>query len=284
MEHADILIVGAGAAGIAAAKGTYRAGCRRIALVDRRDAMGGVLLQCAHRGFGGGMTGPEYIGFLLEDFPKEAVFHPGTTVLSVSQDRTAALSGGETVRFSQLVLAAGCLEIPMGALPIAGTRPKGVYTAGQMQEMVHLHGFRPEGPVVILGSGDLGLIMAGHLAEQGLSVTLVERKGAARGMARNRRCLREFPIRLVCHCSVTRVLGERRLTGVMLSDGESVPCRTLLIAVGLRPDRELVRGLENRAWVHLCGNCNAVHPMIETVIHEGEQAGCAAWENIRGSL
>lgn len=176
MEHYDLLIVGGGAAGIAAAKAAYETGCRSIAIVDRKSSLGGVLLQCTHRGFGKKLTGIEYANRLLKDFPKDVTVIESTTVLSVDETRIASLSGGRTISFFQLILATGCREIPMGALPIAGTRPKGIYTAGQMQEMMNLHGFTPEGPAVILGSGDLGLIMAHQLDQVGIPVTLVEKQ------------------------------------------------------------------------------------------------------------
>ena len=284
MEHFDILIIGAGAAGIAAAKTAFQAGCRSIALVDRKKHMGGVLLQCAHRGFGAELTGPEYTDKLLKDFPEEVMFFSNSTVLSVSQDRTAALSGGKTIRFQQLILATGCREIPMGALPIVGTRPKGIYTAGQMQEMMNLHGVIPEGPVVILGSGDLGLVMAKQLTELGLAVTMIEKKSTCGGMARNQRCLKEYPIDLICNCTITEVFGERQLEGCTLSNGRYLPCKMLLIAAGLRSEQELIYDLGNPLWLHLCGNCSRVHPRVEAVIHEGNQAGLTAYENIRGSL
>ena len=273
MEHYDLLIIGGGAAGIAAAKSAYYAGCRSIAIIERKPALGGVLLQCAHRGFGEGLTGVEYAGQLLQDFPAEITVIGNTTVLSVEKTRVAHLSGGRTLSFSRLILATGCREIPMGALPIAGTRPKGVYTAGQMQEMMNLHGFLPEGPAVILGSGDLGLILANQLAQAGLSVTLVEQRKSCGGLARNRRCLREFPIRLLCGQTVTEVLGEKTLEGCRLSGGEWIPCKTLLIAVGLRPEQTLVSGLGNPGWLRLCGNCRAVHPMVEGVLSEATQVG-----------
>ena len=159
MEHYDILIIGGGAAGIAAAKAARGA---KVLLVDSKPALGGVLLQCTHFGFGKNKSGIQYAADLLQDFPEAITVVLNTTVLSVSEDRTALLSGKEfgrkEISFSRLILAAGCREIPIGALPIGGTRPKGIYTAGQMQEMMNLHGFTPEGPVVILGSGDLGLI------------------------------------------------------------------------------------------------------------------------------
>jgi len=285
MEHYDILIIGGGAAGIAAAKAAKGV---KILLVDRKKALGGVLLQCAHHGFGKNKNGVEYTADLLADFPEEITLALNTTVLRVSDNKTALLSGREIgrreVSFSQLILAAGCHEIPMGALPIAGTRPKGIYTAGQMQELINLHGFLPEGPAVILGSGDLGLIMAKHLADAGLDVTLVEQKDDCGGMLRNQRALEKTSVKLICRNTVAVVHGDRQLTGCTLSDGTYIPCRLLLIAVGLRPERELVSGLSDRDWIHLCGNCNTVHPMVEGVVNEGKKAGSLACEKIRGSL
>lgn len=277
----DILIIGGGAAGIAAAKA---AAGKKVLLVDRREKLGGVLLQCAHRGFGKEQTGVEYTRELLKDFPSHVTLALNTTVLSVSEDRTAELAGKDigrkTVRFSQLILATGCREIPMGALGIAGTRPNGVYTAGQMQELMNLHGHLPQGPVVILGSGDLGLIMAKHLAEVGLRVILVEKKDSCGGMAKNQRCLQEYPIALICGETIREVCGYPHLESVVLSGGREIPCNTLLIAAGLRPERELIHDLGEPSWLHICGNCSRVHPMVEAVVQEGKQAGLSAGRNV----
>ena len=285
MEHYDILIIGGGAAGIGAAIGAWEAGCRSILIADRKRNLGGVLLQCAHRGFGSDLNGPEYAAKLLKDFPDGIQFLPNVTVLSVSGRKIAVLSGpkvGEKeISFDQLILATGCREIPMGALDIVGTRPKGVYTAGQMQEMMNLYGHVPEGPVVILGSGDLGLVMAKHLAEHGLDVALVEQRATCGGMARNQRCLEEFPIRLICSDTISRIHGHPQLTGCTTAKGIHLPCKTLLIAAGLQPDRELVRDLGDPEWLHLCGNCRVVHPMVEAVVNQGKQAGKAAYEHTR---
>ena len=287
MENCDILIIGAGAAGIAAGKSAWESGCRNILLVDRKQKMGGVLLQCAHRGFGRDLDGPEYTAKLLENFPEGVKFLPEVTVLSVTPDKRAVLSGKHIgkveVSFHQLILATGCREIPMGALPIGGTRPEGVYTAGFAQELLNLHGIAPEGPVVILGSGDLGLVMAKHLAERGIPVTLVEQRETCGGMAKNQRCLAEFPIRLLCGTTIREVLGEKKLEAVRTSDGNLIPCKTLLIAAGLRPERELIFGLEDRDWLHICGNCHTVHPMVEAVVHEGKQSGILAVKNIEAA-
>ena len=282
MEHYDILIVGGGAAGIAAAKA---AGSAKVLLADRKSKLGGVLLQCTHHGFGKNKSGIEYAADLIKDFPKEISLALNTTVLSVSDDKTAVLSGKEfgrkQISFSRLILATGCREIPIGALPVAGTRPKGIYTAGQMQEMMNLHGFLPEGPVVILGGGDLGLIMAKQLAEAGLAVTLVEKKGQCGGMARNQRCLQEFPIQLLCDDTIVQIQGYPRITGCVTGKGISISCKTLLIAAGLRPERELIAHLGNPEWLYICGNCNTVHPMVEAVVNEGKQAGQAALKQMR---
>ena len=285
MEHYDILIIGGGVAGIAAAKA---AGGARVLLAESRPQLGGVLLQCAHHGFGKDKSGTEYAAELLHDFPEEITLALNTMVLSVSENRTALLSGREfgrkRVGFSWLILATGCREIPMGALPIAGTRPKGVYTAGQMQELMNLHGFVPEGPAVILGSGDLGLIMARQLAQAGIDVTLVEKKDSCGGMTRNRRCLEEYPIRLLCSDTIREVRGYPHITGCVTARGVYLPCKTLLIAAGMVPERELISHLGNPDWLHICGNCCAVHPMVEAVVNEGKQAGIAATEKLGGAL
>lgn len=288
MVSCDILIIGAGAAGIAAAKSAAEAGCKNILLVDRKQELGGILLQCFHYGFGHNLNGPEYVEELLEDFPSEIIWQPNTTVLSVHKDKTAVFSspdsGRRFVSFKQLILATGCREIPLGALPIGGTRPAGIYTAGQMQAMMNLHGFLPEGPAVILGSGDIGLVMASHMAEKGIDVTLVEQRPQCGGMAKNQTCLKKYPIRLFCNTTIREVCGEKKLEGVNLSDGTFLPCRTLLVAAGLRPERDLIWDMADADWLHICGNCNTVHPIVEAVVSEGEQAGLTAYENIRGSL
>ena len=282
MEHYDILIIGGGAAGIAAAK---EAAGARVLLADRRAALGGVLLQCAHRGFGRNQTGMEYAAGLVRDFPESVKLALNTTVLSVSENKTARLSGRDfgqrEVSFSRLILATGCREIPAGALPIGGTRPRGVCTAGQMQERMNLYGEIPQGPAVILGSGDLGLIMAKQLARAGLDVTLVEKKNRCGGMARNQRCLEEYPIRLILSDSIAEIRGEKTLSGCVTTRGEYLPCKTLLIAVGLQPERELTASLGEPEWLHICGNCSRVHPMVEAVVQEGKQAGKDAYELTR---
>ncbi len=288
MECFDILIVGGGAAGISAAKAAYKAGCRSILLVDDRETLGGVLRQCMHAGFGPGVNGPDYIKNLTAELPENITVWRNATVMAVSADRTARILGADigerNIVFRQLILAAGCREIPMGALPVAGTRPAGIYTAGQMQERINLEGICPEGPVVILGSGDLGLIMADHIAGLGLPVTLVEKRQTCGGMVRNQKCLQKPNVRLLCGTTIEEVFGNRKIERVQLTDGEVLPCKTLLIAIGLIPEQELIRGLGNRPWMHICGNCRSVHPMVEAVVKEGTQTGIHAWEQIMWGL
>jgi len=273
MEHYDILIVGGGAAGISAAKAAKG---KKVLLAEREGKLGGVLLQCAHRGFGGDMNGVEYSKTLLDNLDNVEI-SLNTTVLSVSENKTGLLSqkghGRREISFSRLILAAGAMEITLGALPIAGDRPDGVYTAGTMQKLVNLHGYVPKGPVVILGSGDLGLIMATTLAKLDIPVTLVEKNPSLGGLARNRRALEGLDVDIVLGSTVTEIFGEKELEAARLSNEKILPCKTLLIAVGLECDRQLVKKLGKPDWLRLCGNCEKVHPIIESVIFDGTQAG-----------
>ena len=273
MEHYDILIVGGGAAGISAAKAAKG---KKVLLAEREDKLGGILLQCAHRGFGGDLSGMEYAATLADDLDNVEI-SLNTTVLSVSENKTALLSqkdcGRREISFSRLILATGAMEIAAGALHIAGDRPKGVYTAGMMQKLVNCNGFVPDGPVVILGSGDIGLIMAETVAKMDIPVTLVEKAAALGGMARNRRRLDGLDVGIRLGSTVSEIFGEKELEAVLLSNGEKLLCKTLLVAVGLECDRKLIKKLENPEWLRLCGNCERVHPMIERVKNDGTQAG-----------
>ncbi|MBQ3210117.1 MAG: FAD-dependent oxidoreductase [Oscillospiraceae bacterium] len=273
MEHYDILIVGGGAAGISAAKAAKG---KKVLLAEREEKLGGILLQCAHRGFGGDLSGMEYAATLADDLDNVEI-SLNTTVLSVSENKTALLSqkdcGRREISFSRLILATGAMEIAAGALHIAGDRPKGVYTAGMMQKLVNCNGFVPDGPVVILGSGDIGLIMAETVAKMDIPVTLVEKAAALGGMARNRRRLDGLDVGIRLGSTVSEIFGEKELEAVLLSNGEKLLCKTLLVAVGLECDRKLIKKLENPEWLRLCGNCERVHPMIESVINDGTQAG-----------
>lgn len=286
MKHCDILIVGAGIAGISAAKAAAKAG-KKVFLVDREEGFGGVLRQCIHRGFGDNLTGPEYIAALTEDFPEYAECFFSTTVLEIRADKTAVLSSREKsifeLSFSHLLLCTGCMEITAGMLPIGGTRPQGVYTAGEAQ-LMSFKGESFESPVVILGSGDLGLIMARQLKEQGCDVScIIEKNDAPGAMARNRGILSEVP--LILNSTVIEVQGYPLLQAVKLQNLKSgkissIPCATLLIAAGLKSDRTLARSFEGADWISYCGNCHRIYPMVEGLAADSASTARAVCERI----
>lgn len=275
-ERFDVLIVGGGAAGVGATKALWASGCRSVALAEEKPRLGGILRQCVHPGFGDGLDGRAYADRLLFDFPADLPCFLGVTVTALGPDRTAVLSDGRKIAFRILILATGCREVPFGALPVTGTRPRGVFTAGQMQEMMNCHGYVPRGPAVILGSGDVGLVMAWQLLRLGLSVTLVEQASQMTGLAQNRERLRGLPLTFLLRATVEEIAGYPEITGVVLSDGRTVPCRTLLSAVGLRPERELLAGGPVPDWAILAGNCRHIHPRIESVLQEGADAASRA--------
>ena len=285
MEHFELLIVGAGAAGMAAAVGASRAGAKRVLLVDRSEALGGILPQCIHSGFGlsyyhEDLTGPVYAArcaAALAVTPAEVRL--GTTVLEVRADRTALLSsrsGVERVGFDRCLLCCGARERPLASLPVAGTRPAGVFTAGQAQKLVNLGGYDVGHRIVILGSGDVGQIMARRFTLLGRTVVaMVEQRGAPGGLARNRRdCLEAFRIPLRLRSTVTEVHGKGRVSGVTvknLDSGETeiLKCDTLVTAVGLIPERELALPLMQDGtppdWLGFAGNCERIHEIVDAV-------------------
>ena len=291
MEKVDLLVVGGGAAGMSAALAAAGAGPVSVLLADREDRLGGVLPQCIHHGFGLGyfhrdLTGPEYARRLTAQMEGTAVsVSLRTTVLSLSCQRTAELSGPRRyglVTFRRLILATGCREIPIGALPVTGTRPAGVFTAGEAQRMINLRQWKPGRTVLVLGSGDFGLIMARRFALEGCRVVgVVEQKAVCGGMVRNyRTCLVEHRIPLILRATVTQLHGEGRLTAVTLrhldtGEEELVACDTLVTAVGLVPERELITGLGGKLpdWAALCGNCDYVHDMVDAVTIQAQELG-----------
>ena len=287
MMHTDIFIVGAGIAGITAAKTAAEAGLR-VLIADREAGFGGVLRQCMHKGFGNNMSGPDYISELCKDFPESVSLCFSTTVLEVREDKTAILSSREKgifeLSFSHMILATGCMEISPGMLPIGGTRPLGVYTAGQAQLMSFMDERFPS-PVVILGSGDLGLIMAKQLHEQGHEIScIIEKNPAPTAMARNRDILEKIP--LITQSTISEIHGESHIEAITLLELDSgkeqrIDCKTLLIAAGLKPDRGLVRNLADRDWITLCGNCFRIYPMVEGLAADAKEAAKAACERNR---
>lgn len=289
MRSCKLLIVGAGAAGMSAAYSAWRSGCRDILLVDRGAQPGGILPQCLHEGFGLAefgreLTGPEYAAHLADHLGSSGVvFVPRTEVLSVSEERIAVLSRSgavEQLSFERMILASGCREKSIGALPVAGTRPSGIFTAGQAQERINLRHQDLGDEVLILGSGDLGMIMARRFTLEGRHVIAVlEQEALYGGMARNyHRCIEAFSIPLRCRMTVREIHGRGRISGITaehLDSGvrEFIPCDTLVTALGLIPERELVRGLEDKDWLSLAGNCRTVHDIVDSAAAEGEKIG-----------
>ena len=288
----ELLIVGAGAAGMTAALSAWEAGCRDILLTDRRETCGGILPQCLHEGFGLAqfgteLTGPDYAGRIAQRLERTGVrFAFGTEVLEIHRDRIAILSdrrGLTELYFERLILATGCREKSIGSLPLAGTRPAGIFTAGQAQEMMNLRRQDPGDEVLILGSGDLGMIMARQLVLAGKHVIAVlEKEDHYGGMARNyHRCIEQHSIPVLYRTTVTEIHGTGRITGVTLRQlgaGEEcfMPCNTLITALGMIPERELVRELGDPDWLFLAGNCHRVHDLVDSAVAEAERIGKAA--------
>ena len=292
----DVLVVGAGAAGMAAALAAARAGAS-VLLADRGEKLGGVLPQCLHTGFGMGvfhreLTGADYAArwaAMVRAAP--VALRLDTTVLSLAPDRRALLSGRsgvEEISFHALVLAAGCREIPIGTLALPGTRPAGIFTAGQAQRMVNLQGLSLGRRIVILGSGDVGLIMARQFTLAGCTVeAVVEQRDRCGGLPRNyHQCIEAYGIPLLTRSTVSCIHGEGRICGVTIrqldSGAEYVqPCDTLVTALGMVPERELLRPLGDPLppWVFLCGNCRSIHRTVDTVIRQGAETGqeAAGW-------
>ena len=290
METYDVLIVGGGAAGMAAALSAAERG-RRVLMADRETELGGILNQCLHAGFGRHIFGEDLTGleygrrYAAAVAASDVEVRLGTEVLSLREDRTALLSARDGLRrvgFARCVLAAGCRERPLGALDVAGTRPAGVFTAGTAQKLVNVGHYAVGSQIVILGSGDVGQIMARQFVQSGRRVVaMVEQAAALGGLARNRRaCVEAYHIPVLLRTTVDEVLGEKRVRGVVLRDLDSgarrtLECDTLVTAVGLVPDRALCAGLGDPPpdWLHLSGNCAFVHDIVDSVTEEALALG-----------
>ena len=314
VTQVDILIVGAGPAGLAAAIAAKEAGVDSLIVLEREDNAGGILRQCIHNGFGlhrfkEELTGPE---FAQRDIDKAAEMgidvRTGVTVLSVDPDKTVtAISrkwGLQVFKAKAVVLAMGCRERPRGALAIPGTRCAGIYSAGTAQKFVNLEGYMPGRRVVILGSGDIGLIMARRMTLQGAKVlACVELMPYSSGLNRNIvQCLQDYNIPLYLSHTVVDIQGRERVTGVTVAKVDEnrrpIPgteiqfdCDTLLLSVGLIPENELTIGagvqmspLTNGAvvddclqtsvpGVFACGNVLHVHDLVDFVSQEAAKAG-----------
>ncbi len=299
MKKYDLLIIGGGCAGLAAAISAFEQGVAKIALIERSEALGGILNQCIHSGFGlerygTELTGPEFAGALLQEFRKiSADVYTDTTVISLTKNN-AVISGKDgfmELGFDAVILACGCRETPIGSLPVTGTRPAGIFTAGQAQSMINLKKMDIGDDVLILGSGDVGLIVARRLKLLGKNVIAVlEKSDTCGGLERNRvNCLDAYNIPLKTNCTVTEICGTGRITGVYIKDlitdeSSYIPCKTLITSVGLVPERDLLGSFGDSALpvnIFLCGNCRAVFDTADTASADGETAGRLAAEFLK---
>lgn len=318
----NLVIIGGGPAGMSAAVSAYEAGERDILILEREEHLGGILKQCIHNGFGlhrfgEELTGPEY-AYRYEKRVEEygISYKTDTTVLDITQDKKITAMNREdgvfVIEAKAIILAMGCRERPRGALNIAGTRPAGIYSAGTAQKLVNLKGYMPGKDVVILGSGDIGLIMARRMTLEGAKVHAVcELMPYSGGLARNiEQCLHDFDIPLYLSHTVVEIKGRERVEGVTIAEVDErrksiagterfIPCDTLLLSVGLIPENELTKtagisldrvtnGAEvdqNRQTscegVFACGNVLHVHDLVDYVSEEAEIAGKAACEYIK---
>ncbi len=319
----DVLVIGAGPAGLAAAIAAKKQGVDSLIVLEREDQPGGILRQCIHNGFGlhrfkEELTGPEYAQRDIDTAVEMGIdIRTGVTVLSVSPEkRVTAVSrenGLQVFQAKAIVLAMGCRERPRGALAIPGTRCAGIYSAGTAQKFVNLEGYMPGRTVVILGSGDIGLIMARRMTLQGAKVlACVELMPYSSGLNRNIvQCLQDYDIPLYLSHTVVDIHGRERLTGVTVAqvgpDRKPIPgtevefaCDTLLLSVGLIPENELSAGagvdmspvtsgavvsdtLETSVpGVFACGNVLHVHDLVDHVSNESFRAGEMAARFARG--
>lgn len=325
MIRYDLIVIGGGPAGLAAAVSAKKQGMEKVLILERDRELGGILNQCIHNGFGlhtfqEELTGPEYAQRFIDQAKEYKVpYKLNTMVLDITQENrekvVTAMNREEgllLLRTKAVILAMGCRERPRGALNIPGYRPAGIYTAGTAQRLVNMEGYMPGREVVILGSGDIGLIMARRMTLEGAKVKVVaELMPYSGGLQRNIvQCLEDFQIPLKLSHTVVDIQGKERVTGITLAQvdenrkpipgtEEFYSCDTLLLSCGLIPENELSgnMGVElsritsgpvvnesletNIPGVFACGNVLHVHDLVDYVSEEAAKAGSHAAEYIR---
>lgn len=319
----DVIVIGGGPAGLAAACSAYDNGMKRILVVERDKELGGILNQCIHNGFGlhyfkEELTGPEYAARFVELLGKtEVEVKLDTTVLAIRQDKTVDMvnphDGYISLQAKSIILAMGCRERSRGAIGLPGQRPAGVFTAGAAQRYLNIEGYMVGKRVVILGSGDIGLIMARRLTLEGAKVlACVELMPFSGGLTRNIvQCLEDYDIPLYLQHTVINVEGDDRVEKVVVAkvDDKNKPipgteiefdCDTLLLSVGLIPENELTRQAEikmdprtngavvadnmetSQEGIFACGNVVHVHDLVDFVTQESIHAGESAAKYCKG--
>ena len=328
MEEYDIVIIGGGPAGLAAALSARHQGIERLLILERDKELGGILNQCIHNGFGlhtfkEELTGPEYAWRYIEQVLEQKIpYWLNTMVVDIAQEDgwkiVTAMSrekGMSMLRARAVILAMGCRERPRGALNVPGFRPAGIYTAGTAQRLVNMEGYMPGKEIVILGSGDIGLIMARRMTLEGATVKVVaEIMPKSGGLTRNIvQCLEDYGIPLKLNHTVIDIKGKDHIEGVTLAQvdenkepvsgtQEAYRCDTLLLSVGLIPENELTRGLGARmdekthgpvvderlqttvAGVFACGNVLHVHDLADHVSQEAAEAGKHAADYVKEAI